>query len=455
MSKLVELVNRKEFQDILNAINTAIFIDDHNGDTLWINKACEDLYKIDKRDIIGRNIRDLETDGIFSPSVAKQTFINKAEVSIVHSNRNGKKLLTTGIPLEENQEIHGIVTTSRDITELVCLKNKLDNMQDELDALRSNHLLNGMVIYRSKEMQETLLLAKRLSKVESTVLITGESGVGKGVISKFIHENGPRSNFEFVKVNCGAIPDTLLESELFGYDEGAFTGSKKRGKLGLFEIANGGTIFLDEIGEMPLHLQVKILQVLQDREIKRVGGTKSIPISVRVIAATNKNLEEMVKQGTFREDLYYRLSVVPMHIKPLRERKDDILAFTHNFLEKFNKKFEEVKHFSQGAIERFINYNWPGNVRELENMIERLVITTDTEMIDVNHLPKYICNQNEVVEIIEGATLEEMLSFYEKNIIVNAAKQSSNTRELAKSLGISQATIVRKMKKHKIKPLNC
>jgi len=440
-----------EVKMILDAIKTAVFIDDENGDTLWINKACEELYKIDRNDILGRNIHELEESGIFSPSVARLVFERKDVVSIMHSNRYGKKLLTTGVPIQNDQnEILRVVSTSRDITELVGLKNTLENMQHELKELKENKEEFGNLVFKSKKMLDVIQLAKRLSRIETTVLITGESGVGKGIISKYIHDYGTRKDKPFVKINCGAIPDALLESELFGYEEGAFTGSKKSGKIGMFELADKGTIFLDEIGELPLHLQVKILQVLQDKEIQKIGGTTSIPVDVRIIAATNKNLEKMVEQRTFREDLYYRLNVVPIHIPPLREREDDILTLTQKLLIKYNEKFEEDKQFHSKTMGIMIRYPWPGNVRELENMIERLVITTEGHWINPENLPSYMAEHEQEFTLSDELTLSEALEKVEKQMIKKAIEKHKTTRRIARALNVSQPTIVRKMSKYKL-----
>ncbi|WP_168198331.1 sigma-54 interaction domain-containing protein [Crassaminicella thermophila] len=453
LSKFFPNTNLEEFRTILDSAQDAIFIDDMFGNTEWVNKACEDLYQIRKEDIIGKNIDFLEKQGIFSPSVAKLVFQKKQEVSILHSNKQGKQLLTTGTPIFDNKgKIKKVISTSRDITELIHLRNQLEDIQNELIELKEKEQENlGDLIVKSHKMREVIQLAKRLAQIDSTVLITGESGVGKGVISKYIHELGNRSDKPFVKVNCGAIPEALLESELFGYEHGAFTGSKRQGKIGLFELANNGTIFLDEIGELPLHLQVKILQVIQDKTIQRVGGVKTIPIDVRIITATNKNLREMVEKKQFRKDLFYRLNVVPIHIPPLSERKEDIFPLVRHFLRKYNEKFNEKKRIDPNAMAYLIKYSWPGNVRELENIIERLVITTKGTTILPQNLPNYIVHSEENscdVKIPSMMNLKKALEEVERQIIHNAVIKYKTTRNIAKALGVSQPTIVRKMSKY-------
>lgn len=239
------------------------------------------------------------------------------------------------------------------------------------------------IIANSPAMFDVIQMAERLASLDTTILITWESGSGKGVIAKLLHEKGSRRDHPFIQINCGAIPANLLESELFGYDRGAFTGSRREGKKGLFEVAKNGTVFLDEIAELPLNMQVKILQVIQEKAIQRVGGIESIPVDVRIISATNRNLEQMVKEGRFREDLFYRLNVVPITVPALRDRPEDIVPMIRTFLQENNKKFNEKKTMDTAAMSILLKYRWPGNVRELENIIERLVITTKGNVIGV------------------------------------------------------------------------
>ncbi len=456
MDRFISNTPNEELLTVLDYVQDAIIIDDENGTTLWLNKAAEELYSIKKEDIIGQNVSDLESLGVFSPSVAKLALEKKKSVSILHSNKEGKKLLTTGTPIMgKNRTIKNVISTSRDITELIQLKNRIEDVQTALDELKSQKkVFYGDIIANSPTMYNVIQLAKRLAQIDSTVLITGESGVGKGVIAKLLHETGKRKNYALVKVNCGAIPDNLLESELFGYESGAFTGSKKEGKKGLFEMAHNGTIFLDEISELPLHLQVKILQVIQDKEIQRVGGVDTITVNVRIIAATNKDLPSMVNEGKFREDLYYRLYVVPINIPPLRERQEDIIPMVRHFLQKYNNKFNDKKRIDPNAIAMLIKYHWPGNVRELENIIERLIITTKNTIILPDNLPTYIFentrNMRGEITLSPIMNLKKALEETEKQILKNATEKYKTTRQIAKALGVSQPTIVRKMQRYDI-----
>lgn len=441
---------------ILNSIRQAIFIDDAEGYALWINKACEEIYRIKKEDIIGKHCTYLEHMGIFEPSVARRVLEEKKEVTILHKNKDGKQLLSTGIPIwNEKGQLSKIVSTSHDVTELMELQNKLESIQSALQDMWVGEAHKyERIIANSPAMLGVIQMAERLASLDTTVLITGESGSGKGVIARLIHDIGDRSDQPFIQINCGAIPENLLETELFGYERGAFTGSRKEGKKGLFEAANNGTVFLDEISELPLNLQVKILQVIQEKAIQRVGGLERIPVDVRIISATNRNLEEMVKRGRFREDLFYRLNVVPIAIPALRDRPEDIVPMIRSFLHKNNKKFNENKTMNTAAMSVLLKYRWPGNVRELENLIERLVITTRGSIIGPENLPGYIFENARSpgeINISQCTNLQDALDAVEKQILSDALEKYKTTREIAKALGISQPTVVRKLAKYGLK----
>ncbi|WP_312353297.1 sigma-54 interaction domain-containing protein [Aminipila sp.] len=454
MEELLKAFKPDELFPILDSISDAIFIDSSEGISLWCNKACFDLYEVIPEEILGKHVRELETEGIFTPSVASLVMEQKKEVTIVHENKSGKRLLSTGIPIfDHNNKFTRIITTSRDITELVNLKNQLESVKNTLDEFRSfEKFCSDGVIANSHAMFNVLQLTKRLSDVDSTVLITGESGVGKGVIASLLHKNGSRRDKPCVKINCGAIPENLIESELFGYERGAFTGSRADGKKGLFETAQNGTIFLDEISELPLNLQVKLLQVIQEREITRVGGIKSIPIDVRIISATNKDLMELVKEKRFREDLYYRLNVVPINIPPLKERYEDIIPLIQYNLKEHNKKLNTHKEIDSNTIAVLLKYDWPGNVRELQNIIERLVITTKGDVIMPENLPSFIFENTMKNDKRrqEKDTLKEVLEKKEKEVLLSAYHRRKSTRAVAKELGISQPSVVRKLNKYGI-----
>jgi transcriptional regulator with PAS, ATPase and Fis domain len=446
-------LNINDMLPILNSIGEAIFIDDAQGYALWINKAAEDIYRIKKEDIIGKHCSYLEHMGIFDPSVARKVMEEKKEITLLHKNMDGKQLLSTGTPiLGEDNKLSKIITISHDITELSELQNKLESVQSTLQDIRVGEVYRYEgIIANSPSMYKVIQMAERLASLDTTVLITGESGSGKGVIAKMLHDIGSRKDQPFIQINCGAIPANLLESELFGYERGAFTGSRKEGKKGLFEAAKNGTVFLDEIAELPLNLQVKILQVIQEKAVQRVGGLETIPVDVRIISATNRNLEEMVKEGRFREDLFYRLNVVPIIVPALRDRPEDIVPMIRTFLQENNTKFNENKTMDMGVMSVLLKYRWPGNVRELENIIERLVITTKGRTIGLENLPSYISEDARrpgEINVSRSANLLETLDSVEKQILSDAKAKYRTTREIAKALGISQPSVVRKLARH-------
>src|SRR5699024_3714408 len=291
-----------------------------------------------------------------------------------------------------------------------------------------------------------------VATVDSTILILGESGVGKEVITNFIHKNSSRAENAFLKINCGAIPENLLESELFGYEKGAFTGANNKGKAGLFELADNGTLFLDEIADMPLSLQVKLLRVLQEKEVMRIGGTRSISVDARIITATNTDLKKEVAKGRFREDLYYRLNVIPINIPPLRKRPEDILLLANHFIEYFNETHTTDRRFSPQILHAFQSYDWPGNVRELQNIVERLVVTSDERKISSDLLPEefHKCSINEEsVKVNKIIPLKKCLELAEKQLLSLAREKYSSTTEIAKVLEVNQSTISRKFNKYK------
>jgi transcriptional regulator with PAS, ATPase and Fis domain len=307
------------------------------------------------------------------------------------------------------------------------------------------------VIYASDYMINLMKLVNKVTMVDSTVMITGESGTGKGLIARYIHENSGRSDEKMIEINCSAIPDTLFESELFGYESGAFTGAQKGGKPGIIEMANRGTLLLDEIGDMPIHMQVKLLKVLQDRKVTRVGSIKPIDIDVRIIAATNKDLKKLIEEGLFRTDLYYRLNVFPISIAPLRERKEDIYTLLQHFLLYYNRKHNNKVTLTQNAQDKIVNYRWPGNVRELEHFIERLVIIEEgiVDARDIEMEQDFEAEKTGV-KVNRILPLKEAVNETEKQLIDMAMKISQNSYEVADILGISQANAYRKMKKYKV-----
>lgn len=442
------------FKTAFESSYDGIHILDKDGTTLYINKACTRIEGITEDEAKHKNIRQLVEEGVYSESVTLIVLETNAPATIIQTAKNGSEILVTGTPIYKDGEIDKIIVNSRDITELNALKKEVQlreeqsrKYEEELELYRREYMQPPLMISKNPGMQKLLKLASAVSDVDSTVLLTGESGVGKGLISRYIHSCSNRSKGPFIKIDCGTIPETLFESEIFGYEKGAFTGAEKTGKIGLLELANGGTVFLDEIGEMPLSMQPKILRAIQDRQIRRVGGEDLRNLDVRIIAATNIDIEKMVEEKLFREDLYYRLNVVPIHIPPLRERPEDILPLVNGMMETINKKYGWNKKIDVAVIKRMILYPWPGNVRELENLIERLMVSTEETTVTLEDLPVEML-QTQWQGHEEGLDYKEVMARFEYDLIKNVVKRKGSIVEAAKEIGVDVTTIRRKLKRH-------
>ncbi|MDM5338562.1 sigma 54-interacting transcriptional regulator [Fictibacillus enclensis] len=451
----------RELDAIIESSYDVIYITDVNGVTLKTNSAIERITGIPKEYYIGKNVDALMKRGILKDSVTQRVLEKKRAVSTIQYNYSGKETLITGNPVfNEQGEVEKVVTNIRDLSELNELQAALRKANElnhsykmEIERLKSQSSNESDIILRSPQMKRIYEMAHRIADVDATVLILGETGVGKDVLAKYVHSKSTRSKEgKFIKVNCGAIPPDLLESELFGYERGAFTGANSKGKPGMFELADNGILFLDEIGELPLALQVKLLRTLQEKEIRRVGGTASKKINVRIIAATNRNLKEMVTKGEFREDLYYRLNVVPIVIPSLKERKEDIFPLLHLFLEMVNEKYGTRKTIDNSLHDFFHSYHWPGNVRELANLIERLTLMSKSDILSIRDLPGEYTEYTSEEEISSDMTLKEVVEMAEKRALLQAVKTYKSTYEIAQALDTSQPTIVRKLQKYDIKP---
>lgn len=446
----------RRLEAIIETSYDGIFITDSNANTIYVNDSYERITGLKKDDLIGRNMSKLVENGMISEATSFWVLKNKKPITVHQNFSTGKSALVTSSPFfNENDEIQMIVTNVRDITELKELQEKDKQRKDEnskyksiIEELKLQIASDEFVVAEDEKMLDLLLLAKRVARVDTTILITGETGSGKEVLAKYIYNNSTRKDKPFIKINCGAIPNNLIESEFFGYVEGSFTGATKGGKMGIFEAANGGTLLLDEVSELPLSMQVKFLRVLQDGEIIRIGSNNPIKVDVRIIAATNRNLEKLVKEELFREDLYYRLNVIPLRVIPLRERTSSIIPTVEYYLNVFNEKYEVNKTISKGALKYLYEYSWPGNVRELRNIVERLTITSLGNVINKEDLPSYIFNINEQKDYNTNIKLKEAIERIEKEMIFNAYERHGNVRDAAKELGIDSSTFVRKRKKY-------
>lgn len=454
----IKLIHQ-ELEASFNSSFDEIWVTDGEGNTLAVNKAAEQLYGIKTGEIIGKNVRELEKGGLFFPSIALQAIAKKQCIISVQLTRRGRKLIVIANPIfDENNNIIRVINYNRDITELSSLKKRLAETErllqiyrNEIVQMRQEQETDKMIA-SSPIMKNILHIAKKVAMVDSNVLIQGESGVGKGVIARHIHKLSRRHKGPFITIDCGAIPENLIESELFGYEGGAFTGAKKEGKKGLIELANGGSAFFDEIGELPLSLQVKLLRIIQEKRLIRVGGTQLIDVDIRVLAASNRNLQELVNQRKFREDLFYRLNVVPLEIPPLRSRKDEIRVFIGHFTSVMNEKYGFSKRFSLEAINILENYSWPGNIRELENLVERVMVITDSNEIFPKHLPEHLLpvdsKVKEKVAVWDICSLQEAKDEVEKQLLKKVQAKYKNTYKMAEILKVNQSTVVRKLHKY-------
>jgi PAS domain S-box-containing protein len=467
MTEELEIL-KLELEGIINASNDNIVVTDGQGIVLRAIRNSEEIYGEVSSTLVGRSVFELEKENIFSPSVTARVLKEKKEVQVMQKTRTGMVIMATGIPIFDKQKnIIRVISFSHNLTEIQKLKedyeqlqSKMKRYESEIEELRGKETKIGDIVIECKTMQTVWELVNRVARSDATVVLLGESGVGKTVFARALHNRSERKKEPFIEINCGAIPTSLFESELFGYEPGAFTGANHKGKIGMIELAHKGTLFLDEIGELPLDIQVKLLKVLQEKSITKICGGRRKKVDFRLVADTNQDLEYMVKQGKFREDLFYRLNVVPIHIPSLRKRKEDIYQLIEHFLSKFNRKYQTNKFFHSAAIDACLEYEWPGNVRELENLIERLVVTSNTNTIYHDNLPFIQKNQQNNDTEVEwssltvfeerGLTLQDALEEVEKCWLLRAYRQCKTTYEMAETLGLSQATVVRRLKKYNI-----
>ncbi|MBQ7796199.1 MAG: sigma 54-interacting transcriptional regulator [Lachnospiraceae bacterium] len=454
--KTTETTFSNEYLDaVIEHSFDGIYITDGEANTIKVNRSYLTISGLQKSDVLGHNMRELVGNKTISASGTLMALEQKRPITIHQEFKTGKQALVTSSPIfNSKNEVVLVITNVRDITELYRLKEEVtqrkeeeQKLRQELQHMKTDTLNHADIIASDPKTERIIAMLDKVAPLDTTVILLGETGVGKEVFAKYIYQNSTRQNKPFIKVNCGAIPANLVESELFGYEKGAFTGADKNGKMGLFELANNGTIFLDEVGELPLDMQVKLLRVLQEQEFERIGGRKPIKVDVRVIAATNRNLEEMVEQKTFRQDLYYRLMIFPINIPPLRERIGDILPLAELFLGQLNKKYDMQKYFSSLSVTMMQDYGWPGNIRELRNIIERAVIISNGNEITPDTLHLYAANDRPKLRprvLNPVADLKTAMEELELEYINHAYETYGNVRDAAASLGMTPSTFVRK-----------
>lgn len=453
----------RQLKAIIAASSDGIWVCDAKGFVVTINSASETLNGIKAKDVIGKNVTELLNNRSFDQLVTTEVIASgKQETIVQHIKKTNRLLLCTGTPArDENGNIALIVVNERDMTELENLRKKFaqnrkltEKFKEELSERTSRELEDNTIIADSIPMNQILQKSLKLAHIgASNILILGASGTGKGLLAKFIHKKSNRREDPFVEINCSAIPENLLEAELFGFEKGAFTGAAETGKVGLIELAQGGTLFLDEIGDMPINLQTKLLKYLDDKQFRRLGGTKSINVECATISATNRDLQDRVQNNLFREDLYYRLSSFTLEIPSLCDRREDIPRLVRFYLEKYNKKYNRTTHISSKVVAHLQNYSFPGNVRELKSLIENGVVLSEDASLD-RYFANIEKNSNPLIPVFDlpasskPIDLSETLDEVEKQLLIKAKQHCETTRQMSIYLNICQSTVVRKLQKH-------
>lgn len=450
-----------ELHAIIDSSSDGLFVCDAEANVIRVNPASERIHQKPAAEMVGHNMRELITEGFIDRSAALEASLQKKSVSLLQNMPGGGKLISIGTPVfDQAGELIRVVVSERDITEIDGLQRELENQAAIKDQFRHQILEmqqaeqeSRNIIARSPNMVKALHQAMKVATADSSVLILGESGVGKGVVADMIHQNSDRCDRPMIKINCGAIPESLIEAELFGYERGAFTGASTSGKPGQFELADEGILFLDEVAELPLSAQVKLLRFLEDGRITRLGGTEERKVDVRVLAATHRDLEAMVESGAFRLDLYYRLNVIPIYVPSLRERRDCLIPLIRHYMDFFSSVANAPKRLTRAAIDALAGYAFPGNVRELMNICERLVVMSETEVIDLPDLPVQVVSRAEAGSPEgdswpESISLQQAVEAVERKLLTRALDRCRSQAEIAEALGVNQSTIARKLKRY-------
>ncbi|WP_035177927.1 sigma-54 interaction domain-containing protein [Alkalihalobacterium bogoriense] len=449
------VIGSEQLKQVIEFSSDGIYVVNQDGITILVNQAYETMTGLSREHLLGKHMSELIQEGKINESVSLLVLKKKKTISLVQQIANKKDMIVTGNPVfKQDGEIDFVVTSVRDITQLAQLKNELHRAK-AMSLLQNNQYTflygeqNERYLFKGSKMRVIYDQIKHVAPFPTSILLQGPTGTGKEVLANLIHHTSNRQTKPFIKINCGAIPDHLLESELFGYEAGAFTGAKKEGKIGVLELANKGTILLDEIGEMPLAMQVKLLRVLQEKKVQRIGGTKEYPIDVRIISATNRNIKQQILEKQFREDLYYRLAVVTIDIPPLCERQDELHELILYFFEAFCQRYHLTKTISDDALEILTTYHWPGNVRQVKNTIENLLVSVSEDVITKDHL-FFFQSDIHPIRPVAKQHLKEQMEQAEKQIISAILKQAPSIRQAARELGIHHATLLAKMKRYNL-----
>ena len=459
----IKRLDNKFYKIMVEYLGEEIFVTDGKGKVIFVNPASAKTIGMAVDEIIGLNAADFEEQGYFKPSCTLEVIRQRKQVNLLQQLKNGRTVLATGVPIfdNEHENIIMVISTSKDVEAVNQLlktveeqSGELEQKTEELNFLRQEIFTEQGFISSDPVMIKVKDTLMKVAPLDLAVLIEGETGVGKEVFVRALHRFSERKDGPLIKINCGIIPENLMESEIFGYEEGAFTGAQKSGKKGKVELANGGTLFLDEIGELPLSLQVKLLDLLQDGTFTRVGGNQKIRVDARIVAATNRDLKAMSEKGTFREDLFYRLNVFPVIIPPLRDRKQDIETLTKYFIVQYNSKYKRHKRITDEACGRLLSYDWPGNVRELEHVLERAFILTEEDDIGEEVLKNCLygnAKNTEGARIIctDIMPLKEAKSEVERQLLTRAYDEYKSTYKVADVLKIDQSTVVKLLHKHR------
>jgi PAS domain S-box-containing protein len=451
----------KYFKEIFDIFSDGIYISDRDGTTLLVNTMYEQLTELSQDALKGRNVNALVKEGVFDRILNPEIVQSKRPSTSVQTVHGDKRIILRGYPvLDVAGEVCLVVTFARDVTMITQLREQIaqqklliDEFSERLEYLLKAGAAPAEAVFRNENMVSLVARLQRVAATDATILLLGETGAGKDVLARLAHEHCSRNKAIFLKIDCGSIAPSLIESELFGYVSGAFSGASAKGKAGYFEMADGGTVFLDEVGDLPLAMQTRLLRVLQDGEVTRVGATQPRAVDVRVIAATNRDLDAAVREGSFRSDLFYRLKVAVFDIPPLRERREDIAPLARHFLARYAAKYRRSMEIAESALSALEGYRWPGNVREMQNFMQSLVVSSERPTITCADLPPHMvaetCSADlayTMPDLEQSRPLQDIVAEIEREILTRAVAKHGSVNKVARLFQTSRSTIFRKLR---------